>query len=329
MRAVCMLWLLATLALPAPAQQVTQEPSPALACLTPAAEARGLPQYPKAMLGSRRHGLVKVQLNFTSADRQPDGEVLEHEGGQAFLDAVEEHVHTWRVPCLDQVGGRARLAFEFVFRPDDRVVVPRAPVDSWHAAERDMLACVVNASGSKAPDYPIDAQRIGIEGRVVARLRFESATEPPSAELYSGRGAERLQSAVEDWVRHYRMPCHSGAPVTSLWTFMFHLDGNKPYGFKPMSLLSWMRQTKDLGKQTLQVDTTKMGCPFELQVRYLQPALASSVAEIDSYHPARGPLLDWLAQSELKLARRQLDSVFGDTAILSVPCMKLDLKPKE
>ena len=287
MRAACMLWLLATLALPALAQQVTQERSRALACLTPAAEARGLPQYPKAMLGSRRHGLVKVQLNFTSADRQPDGKVLEREGDPEFVDAVEEHVRSWRVPCLDQIGGRARLEFEFIFRPDDRVVVPRAPLDSWHAAERSLLACVVNTSGSKAPDYPIDARRIELEGRVVARLRFESATEPPSVELFSGQRTWRLQSAVEDWVRHYRMPCHSGAPVTSLWTFEFRLEGNQLYGFKPMSLLSWMRLTKDLGKQRLDLDTTNMGCPFELQVRYLQPALASSVAEIDSYHPAR------------------------------------------
>lgn len=309
------------------AQQVTQEASKALACLTPAGAERGLPVYPEQHLELRQDGRIKVQLEFSHAERRPAVKVLEEAGAPAFTDAVREHVREWRVPCLAELGGRARLEFDFVFRADTRAVVPQAPVDSYLADEREMLRCIVNHSGQKRPDYPAQARRMELQGRVVARLRFESPGEPPQVQLFSRRKADLLEMAVADWLQHARMPCHSGPPVTTLFTFVFRLE-NDVYGFKPMSLSSWMRATRNVGGREAEFDTRTMGCPFDVRVHYLQPHLTNTVNEIASHHPARRPLLDWLAHSELNLDGDQFDSVYGDFATLSVPCTKFVLKPQ-
>ena len=53
------------------------------------------------------------------------------------------------------------------------------------------------------------------------------------------------------------------------------------------------------------------------------------VLEIGTHDPSRRPFLDWLRQSVLELPEPTLDSVFADTARFTVPCMKINLQPKD
>ena len=53
------------------AQEVMLGESEALACLRPNASERGAPKYPDALFERKLGGEVKVQLEFTSADRPP------------------------------------------------------------------------------------------------------------------------------------------------------------------------------------------------------------------------------------------------------------------
>jgi len=101
------------------------------------------------------------------------------------------------------------------------------------------------------------------------------------------------------------------------------------YGFKDITFLQYLRHVKDLREQTLVADTTTMGCPFDVSLIYRKPHLHNIVGQLGGGHPARRPLLDWLAQAELQLPRQSLTSVFGDEVRFTVPCIKINLKPKE
>lgn len=62
---------------------------------------------------------------------------------------------------------------------------------------------------------------------------------------------------------------------------------------------------------------------------YTQPLRRNEVRQIGSFNAARRPLLEWLAGIELDMPSTTLDSVYGDTAYFSIPCIKLDLNPKK
>lgn len=317
-------------ALPVAAQTVTLDPSAALACLTPPPASRGEPEYPFDAWKRGETGRVRVELAFTAPDRPPSVKVLESTGDDDFVRAVREHLARWRVPCLDAApGGPVRLQLEYVFRPDDRRVYGTQPLDLQDERRRLQLGCARHPRGGQ-PDYPEAALRAGLQGNVLAQMRFAAAGEPPQVTVYARPGARLLAESVERWVREVRMPCFEGpAPISSTWTFNFRLEGEAAFGFKPLSLQQWLAFTRGIQQQTLQIDTTTMACPFDLKLYYRQPYLPNWVGEIGERHPARLPLVEWLAAQQLELPARSLDSVFGDGTTINVPCIRIDLKPKE
>ena len=312
----------------AQAQQVELEPSAASRCLQPPAAERGVPEYPFAAWKNQEKGTVKVELEFTTPDKRPRVAVLERDGPRSLVDAVEEHVRSYRVPCLTAAETPSRLRIEFVFKPDDRRVAWSRPTDADSERRLTALRCVAHDSGKKLPAYPDDALRGQVQGRVLARLRFVAPDQPPEAEVFGQASAELLTRAIRRWVSGYRMPCLEGAPVEAIWTFVYRFEG-EAFGFKPLDLLQLMGVTKDIETQRLQMDTNTMACPFDVQFQYRQPFAKNFVGELGPTDPSRRPLLDWMQGIQLNLARRPMDTVFGDTTTISVPCAKINLKPKE
>lgn len=327
MRAAALLASLAW-ATGAAAQQTTLDPSPVVACLTPPVAERGQPVYPPTALQRNSHGRVKVELEFTTPDLRPAVRVLESEGGEDFEGAVRDHVRRLRVPCLTSADIPARLIQDYVFRPDDRKVFWSQPQDSRDDGRRQLMRCMRHESGERSLSYPEPARRAGTQGRVLARLSFDAPDRPPQVELFARDTARPLVRAVERWASGYRLPCHVGAPIRVMQTYVFVL-GDDVYGFRPVSLPTLMGGVRGLDRTTLKVDTTTMGCPFELKFSYHRPHLPNSVGEVGSIDLARRELIEWLAGIELALPERSLDSVFGDSVIVTVPCVKIDLKPKE
>jgi hypothetical protein len=310
-------------------QQVELLPSAALSCLQPAAAVRGVPEYPFTPWKAGKGGRVKVELVFTIPGGRPKVVVQTHEGPDELLDAVREHVRAFRVPCLDDVSAPARLVFDFVFKPDDeRQVVWARSTDADEPARRRMLDCMRHASGEKAPPYPQRALSSGLQGRVLIRLRFAAPDQPPQVEAFSRPSAKWLSGGSQRWVSDMRMPCHSGGPIDATMLFIYRIEGSQ-FGFKPLDLLQLLRVTRDIKDVTLKIDTTRMGCPFDLQLDYRQPLLPNRVGEVEPVNPERQPLIDWMKTVELQLPERSLDAVFADTTTVTVPCLKLDLKPKE
>lgn len=329
------------------AQQVTLEPSAAVGCLSPASAVDAGPEYPFVPFKRGFGGRVKVELEFTAADAPPIVKTLSKEGAEdsaeQFVDAVTAHVRQFRVPCMQPGQDAVRLVQEFVFAPTRSLVLGSHPVDLEDTRRAELLACVLHESGKKAPPYPDEALRAGVQGRVVARLRFDAPDSPPQAEVFARPAASGLRREIQRWVSGYRMPCHRGAALTASWVFVFIFQGGA-YGFKPLTLTQLLPSVRDIGKQTLAFDTTTMNCPFELWLDYRRPFLPNLVAELASTPPAaprttaavrptavpeRRLLMKWLEGVEIDAPRETLDRIFGDDALITVPCMKIDLKPKE
>lgn len=313
---------------PAAAQQVSESPSPAARCLTVVPDAPDRPEYPYEQLQRGIRGSVKALLTFRAPDRPPKVTVQE-QTDPSFVEAVRQHARDLRVPCLQPGEGPVRLEREYVFQPDERKVQWFSARDVDASLNAELMACARHVSGEERPNYPMRAERLGLQGRVLALLRFDAPDQPPIVKVHSSRTARPLAQHVEWWVRGLRLPCHGGQPVSSVITFTFILEGSGGYGFKDVPFRTLLARTMGIERQRLAFDTGTMKCPFEVAFSYRQPHLPNQVGEIGAPDPARRPLLEWMETINLDLEREQLDSVYGDTTNITVPCIRIDLKPKE
>ncbi len=309
------------------AQTVELGPSAAVSCLSPAEADRGAPEYPFNAYKEGRGGRVKVALVFEKATEAPRVEVLGQGADEAFVEAVGQHVRNYRVPCLAE-GRSARLLIDFDFQPDYRKVYWGAASDAADIERSQLMRCLVRPERGLSTEYPAEAARMGVKGRVVADMRFVAPDQPPEVETFSSPDAHELARLVRRWAGRWRMPCLTGEPVNTRVLFIFKL-GDVTFGFPPMDLVSLLRATEGLERQTLALDTHSMGCPFELKLQYLQPFMPNVVGEVGQPNLAREPLLRWLRSVKLKLDRTTESAVFADTADLAVPCINIQLTPKE
>lgn len=332
LRAAVWAWALAALAPRVWAQglDVQLAPSPAVACMTPAADVRGEPEYPFAPWKRDEGGEVRIELIFTGATLAPEVKVLSTQGDDDFVAAVKAHVKRFRVPCIEDSEVPVRLRQTYVFKPDARSIAWTKPVDAADSARREQLRCMAANDGSKTPRYPIWARRDEVQGNVLGQLRFTAPDQPPQIKMHAAsRPMHELSMAVEDWARKLRLPCMGALPVESVVVFKFRMEGAEPFGFRPLELRQFLGMVKNLERLSAQFDTRTMGCPFEVALLYRQPFLPNQVGEIDAARPERRAFLEWLSTLELNLSTRLQDAVLGDTARIGIPCGAINLAPKD
>ena len=306
------------------------EPSAASGCLTATDKQQPVPVYPFAEYKFNKPGRVLAELSFGGPALRPVVAVLESSGGDSFVESVKEHARSLRVPCMDTGSEPVALRREYVFKPLSELVEAGPVQDAGEERRRQLLACI-RKPGSALPDYPWRAQESGQQGRVIALLSFTAADQAPGVQLLHRPSADEFADAVKPWLTGYRLPCFNPAQDTPLLTaleFVFRLDGDA-FGFKPLTLQQFLGKTTNLGLRPLTLDTTGMGCPFNLRLHYRQPMLRNVIYTVGPYMAAREPLLEWLRGAALDLKSGALDSIFGDTADIAVPCIKLDIQPKE
>lgn len=313
--------------MPVAAQQRSDEKTPAQRCLShekgPAAE----PEYPAEAYQANRGGRVQVALVFRASDTRPEMRVLLHEGEHDLLASVREHVAGLRVPCMAAGGAEVELRQEYVFAADTRAVHWSHARDRRTQEDAAVWDCLAHDSGRRAPDYPRWAQRDGVWGRVVLRLSFDAADTPPRVEAFSRDNARRLARDMSAWAQGYRLPCLT-RPVSTLYTFVLMFEGES-YGFREISFLQLLKNTRGILERPLAFDTRGMGCPFDLRVQALRPQLANNVGEVGESVPARRTLIEWLERFEFELPPASLDAAWGDTFKITVPCINVGIKPKE
>jgi hypothetical protein len=331
MRVLAVLLLVLVWQVPAAAQQRSDEKTPEQRCLRHEGGPDAQPQYPAAAYNANAPGRVQVALVFSGPDTRPTVRVLLHEGQDEFLQSVREHVRGLRVPCMAAGSVPVELRQTYDFEPDRRQVHWSDAIDSRTRAAGRIWSCLLHASGFRAPEYPLWARRQGVQGRVVLRLSFDKPDAPPKVEAFSRNSTRRLADDLADWAQGYRLPCLE-APASTLMTYVFMLSeaGETPgYGFRDVTFMQVLSNAVGIRQQTMAMDTQQMGCPFDLWVHYLQPQLPNGVGEPGEPVPARRPLIEWLEKFEWDLSSRTLDAAFGDRFKLTVPCIKIDLKPKE
>lgn len=319
------------------AQEMTIPPSPIALCLQPPPEQRGTPEYPSWQLHRQEDGTVRVRLNFTAADRPPKVQILGATYGVdgEFAESVKTFANRLRAPCLP-AGRQASLTQDYIFRIEGagKGVYWTDPEDRSRVEKTTQLGrCMVDSYGPwKPPEYPESAQRSGTQGRVYLQLHFEAPDRAPVAKVFgaSRRAAGVFIDSVERWTRDLRAPCLGDEPLDIEYTFMYILEGEEHYGFKTApdlrQLLAWV---PDIARRSLSVDTTTMGCPFDLKLQYLRPHLPNRLASVGPHDPARRALYDWLAEVSLGENRPKAQaSIYGDKVTVHVPCLKIDLKPQ-
>ena len=315
------------------AVDVRLEPSETVACLTSTRGPGAVPDYPFLALKRQRPGSVRTQLRFDAPDQAPRVQILAREGApediDAFEQAVREHTETLRLPCMSSAQAPVQIRQRFDFNPTAGRAVSEDPSDVADLARQQQLACLAHPSGDKHPDYPRKARQLGLQGRVLARYRFETPDGPPQIETLAHPRARVLERAVLAWAPDLRLPCLQGGPLnlTVVYEFVF-ADG--AYGLKPVTLIDLLPAVRGLDSQALAFDTTAMACPFDLEFRYLQPLDRNRVRQMGTPSPSRKPLQDWLAGVELTewLSFRG-EAYFADTTTITVPCVRINLKPKE
>lgn len=311
------------------AQPVLQPvPSEALQCLVPTDALRGAPAYPFEPFRKGEPGRVKVELRFTAPDKPPRARVLEQEGGVVFAEAVLDWVKTLRAPCVSQ--GEAVLVQDYQFKPFEEKVNFGPPREGDADRRAALLACL-RQPPTAVPSYPQSLQDAGLQGRVYGEFTFTAPDQPPRVELLHMPGARPFAAPIRKWSQGYRMPCFEAdrdQPFTLRATFIYKFQDSE-YGFKPLTLLDFMSRVKGIREQTLQLDTTTMGCPFDVRLQYLMPDRRNAVGVRGDYRTEREPLLRWLRTAELAVSTEDLHRVFADQADIAVPCIRIDLKPKE
>ncbi|MCY7314898.1 MAG: hypothetical protein LH480_04575 [Rubrivivax sp.] len=307
------------------------ESSVASGCLTASDPDSPEPEYPFVEYKLNTAGRVLVELRFAGPALRPAVEVIENSGGAAFVNAVKDHAKTLRVPCMAADAEPVSLRRHYVFTPLSQQVNSGPAEDAGAARRMQLAACLVNQNGPAMPNYSAAAQRQALQGRVIAQMSFTAPDKPPVVQLLHRPYAQDLTAAVAAWIQNYRLPCFVPGQDTVMQTsalFTFRLDKDV-FGFRPLTLTQFMASTPNLGLRPLVVDTNTMGCPFALRLWYRQPALRNIVSTVGPYVAAREPLLDWLRGASLELKSAMLDSVYGDTADITVPCVKLNIQPKE
>lgn len=307
------------------AERSVLEPPDSLACLEPSAAARGVPEFPRALLNARQSATLEVELAFNAADGAPEVNVLRNSGSKGFESPVREFVSRYRMPCLP-AGQRWTLRQEFVFDPSDRrPVYWFDPTSEDRARTRVARACLTRVEGAPKLEYPARALRAEVSGNVFVRLRFESPSAPPKATIIEGAQFRDLAGAVLDYVSAFRLPCYGGVPTTVTNEYRFRFEGDAITRLNDMTLRGLLRFVKGLDKATVYFDFGRMGCPFDLRVTLWQPHSANDVGEVGAVHPERRHFIEWMQRQQLDLDARTQNKVLGGSLTVSVPCGVLDL----
>ncbi len=184
--------------------------------------------------------------------------------------------------------------------------------------------CVQHQKPGSQPEYTREARSAQVRGRVLAKLRFDAADQPPSVELFHRPSVTMLREPVLDWLQGLRRPCHAGDSRSMRVTFAFGFVGERA-GFSTFKFENLLALARDRRP----IDTTGTRCPLTVRWRYLQPYLPNSVTVDGPPDPAQAPIVARLAAMELALTRQAADAAWGDAATFEIPCSNPDSKPKE
>jgi hypothetical protein len=301
--------------------------SPAVECLTPAPQARVPVAYPPERYARKEGATVKVELTFRAPDEAPRMKLLDRADDVSLdmEDAVRAHVKQLRVPCMQAGGAPLVLTQIYDFVPNDgRKVMSSTPADEDARRRGELWKCVDTRSDKVKPRYPDRALWAREDGRVYMQITFAASDQPPVLKTLVATN-RHFQTAVERAAETYKMPCFDGgAALTATMLYIFRIEDGKRLLLRDLPLQSLVRQLKSYPKPAY-FGFERMGCPFDVRLRYFRPHGPNGIDELETQIPERQPFFEWLSRVELNLTPQQNTAVLGDTMTVSVPCGSLDL----
>jgi hypothetical protein len=295
--------------------------------MTPVGAARA-PAYPPQAYARKEQGTVAVQMRFTQPDRPPVVKVLDlGSTGSLLVGAVEDHLRSFRVPCLAP-GQTVTLEqqFRFVAHDGREAVQWTEPQDADDLRRQTLIKCLVHGA---RPRYPMTALAANAEGVVPLRLRFSRADAPPEVELLDKTPHVQLVYAARDAALDSRLPCLTGGPLSVDQFYIFNIDGNERLVLNDMSLVQYLRSVQGIRDAQVYFDFNTMKCPFDVRVELQQPASDNRIGELDGPVPERQFFLSWLARQRLQMQPKQQNRLMTQSAVITVPCGVLSLGPTQ
>jgi hypothetical protein len=314
------------------AQSSAVSPTAAQRCLTRGELTLGTPKYPDTAYQVRAKGRVTVELEFSAPDAPPKVVKLEaksEDGSRhatAFERAVEEFIAAYRIPCLPP-GEKSRLTQEFAFEPfGKRDVTYIASFSADEQRADKFRGCVKHLTPDKRPEYPHADLRAERQGTAVVRAVFKDGANAPAVNLLDEGGSRWFGETGLAHAQGFRMPCHDGAgAVEFVFHYQFKIEGGNRVALTDAPLNTWVRYFKGYRDANVYFDTNTMGCPFEVDFTLMQPYSLNRVGEIGKANPERRFLLDWLTRQQFDFPAPSLNRLLGQRAVLTVPCMVLDV----
>jgi hypothetical protein len=305
-------------------------PQPNEKCVVQIAGAPSKPEYPESALQSKIAGRVKLEITFFDAQSAPTARSLEAQGPdkQLLVDAATRFVWSYRNLCMKPGDAPVQVRQDFEFVPNDgRKVTWTMPASAKRNADEPttlaMAGGCVKLPPAK-PEMPRKALQRGISGTVVLNIEFLALNEEPKVTVFSpGRIVEFDESAIR-FAKGYRLTC-GNLPLIATQSFSYRvLDGDLVV-LKDMSLKTFVAGSKNATATPVFFDLDRMGCPFDVRMRYWQPHARNGVGEVGGSMPERLAFLDWLAGLQLNLKSDVSSMVMGNELTITVPCGKIDL----
>lgn len=311
---------------PAFAQEAMLAPSPYLECMAPTAGSPTAPAYPEHLLEAKTSARISVEIEFSGPDAAPGVRIAQHPYDAEFNDAIKRYARNLRLPCMPAGAKPVVLTQRYVFNPTDgRKAMPPQTEDAAHLARQDMIDCLKHVKGQVRIQYPREALRQVQQGKVMARMRFTNATEPPKVSYLAEIGGKEFRNVLDPHLAGQRLTCMKpgDGPIDIDITYIFTIEGEYQTSFKDMPLQSLLGIVKT--PPPISADFGTMGCPFDVRLRYLQPYTLNQVVEVETTNTARRPLLEWLRKLELNVKKDLNDRVFADQFTVSIPCGRIEL----
>jgi hypothetical protein len=316
--------LLIAVASAAQAQTSSLAPSPMLACLAPMPGAPTTPVYPEEAFKRKDGARIAVELKFEGPDRAPKVDIARNDYVREFDEAVNEYAKNLRLPCMPAGAPAVTLKQNYVFEPNDgRKVMPPQSEDPADVQRRIKMACLTHVRPGWKPPYPSGSLRKGVDGKVLTRLTFTGPNTAPLVQHVAVIGGRDFRHTVELHSEGMRLPCIDQSPVSIDMVYQFVINGNGKTVLLDMSLRDLVASSEEVAP--IKANLNAMACPFDVRLQYMQPYAPNRVHEVETTHPARRPVLDWLTGIRLRMSKTAGDAVFADTFTVTVPCGTIDL----
>lgn len=279
---------------------------------------KDLEPLPEKTVDNRNNGLLRFKLRFESAEKPPKVELMFGDADSDMERVARRYLSGYRVPCLHQGDHPIEVVQEFSFsRWGSEPAVPLAD-------QRSSLQFELPKSVPQLHGYEL--------GKALVEYSFVDGREEPELRYIFGSVGKDAKRVIERYAKQVRLRDSGGQPrpikVVQPWAFVDPRTRGTRYKLSKdeFGLLEFLRLTKNLNENLVDLDLDSMACPFAVRLNVRQPYEANLVREIESLNPHRAYLLSWLSKLQLRFKdEEQQQDLFGSDLRISIPCGRLDL----